>query len=304
MVEMKTVYDEMENLIKSFDENNKYGKEIRPTESTTGKFRAMSISGKSVIGLIEKFDKSFVHIYLNVGGELVPCYVRTLAYQTNVKSCSGLYLCEGDLIEYKGAIRVIECKKCGSRIDLSFRRLIDDGGNMNPIPLNDIRHKSDKIIRISNIFDNINDTSVLDMTTGEKVSGINQKLVELAPNELDEIIRHIDIIKERRVRHENGIEYPMPIKTGDKTMVEVEITDEDKAFNFFGKSLTGRADMSEYGFEVNSLSFSKDQYLDNIEDKLRNELLNTVGKTTTELYTTISNMLTRSENNTSLNKLK
>lgn len=304
MEEMKVVYDEIENLIKSFDENNKHGKEIGPTITTTGKFRAISIGGKPVIGLIEKFDKSFAHIYLNVGGEMVPCYVRTLSYQTNVKSCNGMYLCEGDLIKYKGAIRVIECKRCCSRVDISFRRVIDDGGNMNPIPLEDIRHKSDKIVRISNIFNNINNTSVLDMTTGEKISGINQKLDELAPDELEEIMHHIEIIKERRVRQENGIEYPMPIKTGEKTMVEVEITDEDKAFDFFGRSLTGRADMSEYGFEVNSLSFSKDKYLDSIEDKLREELLGIVGKTTTELYTTISNMLTRSENSTSLDKLK
>lgn len=304
MVDVKIVESNRKELINIFDENNKYGKEIKPTESTTGKFRALSISGKSVVGLIDKFDKSFAHIYLNVGGELVPCYIRTLAYQTNVKSCSGLYLCEGDIIQYKGVLRVIECNKSGTMVYNSFRRIVDDGGNMNPIPLDDIRHKTEKIIRICNIFDNIDDTSVLDMTTGEKVLGINQKLAELAPDELEEIMRHIEIIKERRVKEANGIDYPMPIKTGEKTMVEIEITDEEKAFNFFGKALTGRMDMSDYGFEVNSLSFNKDVYIENIESKLRAEILDMIGKSTTELYTNVSNLLTRSENITSLNKSK
>lgn len=283
-----------EKLIEAFDKNNINGKVLKPTGITTGKFRAISIEGKPVIGTADKFDESFAHIFINTGlsKELTPCYVRTLSYQTVIKDSRGINICEGDVILYKNQYRIIELKRNGTFVYATFRRIFHtDGANMNAMPLEDISHKSHIIKIICNIFDNIDNTAVYDLASNETIQGINQKLGSLSPDELNEIIHHIDLIGERNERIKNGLDQPMPLQTGEKTIVEVEITDEFKAFDFFGRSITGRSDMSEYGFEVTQLYFSKDKFTDTIESQLKNELLEAAGKAATDFYTTVNRLI-------------
>lgn len=69
--------------------------------------------------------------------------------------------------------------------------------------------------------------------------------------------------------------FRIPLKTGDKTIMEIFITDADKAFSFMGKNLH-RNGSEEVGFEILTLAFTKDRYKDYITSSLRNELNDTI----------------------------
>lgn len=83
----------------------------------------------------------------------------------------------------------------------------------------------------------------------------------------DNLIFHIEV-------DEDSIS-SIPLKTGDKAVVEVFITDADKAFNFIGKNLH-RGTSEDIGFEILTLAFTKDKYKNYINTSLRNELNDTI----------------------------
>jgi hypothetical protein len=74
-----------------------------------------------------------------------------------------------------------------------------------------------------------------------------------------------------------------PYKKGDKLIIEVTVTDEDKSFDYLGKCLTGRMDTSDMGLNIVLVSFWKDRYKDNIPLELRSEILNKFNKTFDEI---------------------
>ena len=83
----------------------------------------------------------------------------------------------------------------------------------------------------------------------------------------DNLIFHIEV-------DEDSIS-SIPLKTGDKAVIEVFITDADKAFNFIGKNLH-RGTSEDVGFEILTLAFTKDKYKNYINTSLRNELNDTI----------------------------
>lgn len=69
-----------------------------------------------------------------------------------------------------------------------------------------------------------------------------------------------------------------PYKKGDKIIIEVEITDVDKSFDFLGKAVIGKLDTSEFGFDVQKIIFSKDKYVEFLSSELRTEITNNLQK--------------------------
>lgn len=63
-----------------------------------------------------------------------------------------------------------------------------------------------------------------------------------------------------------------PYKVGDKLIIEVTVTDEDKSFDFLGKAITNKINTSDLGFEVDLVSFCKEKFVDNIPLQLRSEI--------------------------------
>jgi len=65
-----------------------------------------------------------------------------------------------------------------------------------------------------------------------------------------------------------------PYKVGDRLILEIEITDEEKSFDFLGKAILNQLNTSALGFTVEKVAFNKDKYIDNIPLELRNEIIN------------------------------
>lgn len=121
---------------------------------------------------------------------------------------------------------------------------------------------------------------------------LSYKMKNMEKHDKNKFKNIINNIERREQEERKGKEKIMPIKTGENTMIEIEVTDEDKAFNFLGKSLIGRQNYSnEYGFEIMSLSFSKDKYIENIESKLRDDLHNIAKNTLANFYNDIDRIL-------------
>ena len=126
---------------------------------------------------------------------------------------------------------------------------------------------------------------------------LSNKMKNMEKHDKDKFKNIINNIERREQEEREGVEKIMPVRTGENTMIEIEITDEDKAFNFIGKSLTGRQNYSnEYGFEIMSLSFSKDRYIENIESKLRDDLYDIAKNTLVNFYNGVDRLL-KNENN-------
>lgn len=71
-----------------------------------------------------------------------------------------------------------------------------------------------------------------------------------------------------------------PYKKGDKLILEITITDEDKAYDFLCKSILRKPDApdKDLGFELDLVSFWKDRYVNNIPEQLRREIIDTLQK--------------------------
>lgn len=67
----------------------------------------------------------------------------------------------------------------------------------------------------------------------------------------------------------------MPIRTGDKTVMEISITDAQKATSFICKNLY-RNTSEDIGFKILSIAFTKDKYKEYINTSLKNELQDTI----------------------------
>ena len=75
-----------------------------------------------------------------------------------------------------------------------------------------------------------------------------------------------------------------PYKKGDKIVLEITITDEDKSFDFIAKSILGKNNSKEeLGFIVDKVSFWKDRYIDNISLELRQEIVDKLQKSINEI---------------------
>lgn len=75
----------------------------------------------------------------------------------------------------------------------------------------------------------------------------------------------------------------VPFNNGDKIIIEVQITDSDKAFEFLGKSILGQLDNSHLGFDIELFTFSKDRYVNNTPHELRNEINKKLSNTMQEI---------------------
>lgn len=82
-----------------------------------------------------------------------------------------------------------------------------------------------------------------------------------------------------------------PIHTGDKTTIEITITDEDKAFSYFGRALNNRLDTTKDGFIIESIFFSKDKYRNSLKTDLLKEIINVSDKTMNKFRKEIYNMM-------------
>lgn len=69
-----------------------------------------------------------------------------------------------------------------------------------------------------------------------------------------------------------------PYKKGDKLILEITVIDEDKSFDFLGKSIMGKLDTQDLGFKIEMVSFWKDRYINNIPAELRKEIIETLQK--------------------------
>lgn len=76
-----------------------------------------------------------------------------------------------------------------------------------------------------------------------------------------------------------------PYKKGDKLILEITITDEDKAYDFFCKSILNKPDAPDkkLGFELDLVSFWKDRYINNIPEELRRKIIETLEKSIDEI---------------------
>lgn len=74
-----------------------------------------------------------------------------------------------------------------------------------------------------------------------------------------------------------------PYKVGDKLILEIEVTDENKSFDFLGKALFNKLDTSEFGFKVDTVCFWKDRYIDNIPSNLRADIIKSLQKSLNEI---------------------
>lgn len=64
-----------------------------------------------------------------------------------------------------------------------------------------------------------------------------------------------------------------PYKKGDRLILEVIVTDEDKSFDFFGKAITNRISTDEFGFDIDKVCFWQERYMNNIPLELRKEII-------------------------------
>lgn len=74
-----------------------------------------------------------------------------------------------------------------------------------------------------------------------------------------------------------------PYKKGDKLIIEIEITDVEKSFEFLCKSIMRRKDMSEFGFEVDKLILSENKYVESLSVELRTEIANKLQRSMDEI---------------------
>lgn len=74
-----------------------------------------------------------------------------------------------------------------------------------------------------------------------------------------------------------------PYKKGDRLILEVIVTDEDKSFDFLGKAILNKINTDNLGFNVDSVSFWKDRYIDSISLELRTEIITKLQKSIDEI---------------------
>lgn len=80
-----------------------------------------------------------------------------------------------------------------------------------------------------------------------------------------------------------------PYKKGDRLILEVVITDEDKSFDFLAKSMMNKLDTDEFGFSLDKVSFWKDRYIDHIPLELRSEIVEKLQKYVDEIAEILNN---------------
>jgi hypothetical protein len=90
---------------------------------------------------------------------------------------------------------------------------------------------------------------------------------------------------------ESNITKITPLQRGSKTTVIITVTDEDKAFDFFGKAVCGRLDTSEYGFNVEQLYFTEDRYKEVMPEACRKELIGDLDDFYREMKESIENKI-------------
>lgn len=78
-----------------------------------------------------------------------------------------------------------------------------------------------------------------------------------------------------------------PYKIGDKLILEITVTDENKSFDWLGKTILNKIDINKLGFTVDSVSFRKDKYINNIPIQLRQDIQNELNKA----FSNISDLL-------------
>lgn len=74
-----------------------------------------------------------------------------------------------------------------------------------------------------------------------------------------------------------------PYKKGDRLILEVIVTDEDKSFDFLGKAILNKLSTDDLGFNIDSVSFWKDKYIDNIPLELRNKIVTKLQESVEEI---------------------
>lgn len=74
-----------------------------------------------------------------------------------------------------------------------------------------------------------------------------------------------------------------PYKVGDRLIIEVIVTDEDKSFDFLGKALFNKISTEDLGFNVEKVCFWKDRYIDSIAIELRDEIIQKLQKSVKEI---------------------
>lgn len=74
-----------------------------------------------------------------------------------------------------------------------------------------------------------------------------------------------------------------PYKKGDRLILEVIVTDEEKSFDFLGKAIMNRLDTKDLGFDVDKVSFWKERYIENIPLELRNDIVNKLQESVAEI---------------------
>lgn len=74
-----------------------------------------------------------------------------------------------------------------------------------------------------------------------------------------------------------------PYKNGERLIIEVVITDEDKSFDFLGGALFNRISTENMGFDIDKVCFWKDRYIDNIPVELRSEIIDKLQKSIDEI---------------------
>lgn len=74
-----------------------------------------------------------------------------------------------------------------------------------------------------------------------------------------------------------------PYKKGDRLIIEVVVTDEDKSFDFLGKALYKKLNTDNMGLSIDKVFFSKDKYIDNIPKELRSEIINKLQQSVDEV---------------------
>lgn len=74
-----------------------------------------------------------------------------------------------------------------------------------------------------------------------------------------------------------------PYSLGDKLLVTITVTDENKSFDFLGKAMYNKLDISDFGFTIDAVAFSKDKYVDHIPMELRTEIQSKLNKAFEEI---------------------
>lgn len=74
-----------------------------------------------------------------------------------------------------------------------------------------------------------------------------------------------------------------PYKVGDKLIIEVTITDEELSFDFLAKAIMNKISTNDLGFNIDSVCFWKDRYIDNIPLELRKEIISKLEQSINEI---------------------